>query len=45
VTGSPEATVAGESAQWVDPAEIPSAIDVATLGQSLAAGRHGDLMS
>jgi hypothetical protein len=30
------ATVAGESALFVDPAEIPAAEDVATLGQALA---------
>ena len=33
----------GESAQYVDPAEIPAAADVARLGQALAAGRRGDL--
>jgi integrase len=36
----PQATVAGESGLWVDPAEVPA--DVARLGQALAAGRHGD---
>ena len=35
-------SVAGEAAQWVDPAEIPSDGDVAKLGQALAAGMHGD---
>ena len=35
-------SVAGESALWVDPAEIPSDDDVARLGQALAAGRHGE---
>jgi integrase len=39
----PEASVSGESALWVDPAEIPAAADVERLGQALAAGRHGDL--
>ena len=34
--------VAGESPLWVDPAEIPSAADVAELGRALAAGRNGD---
>ena len=33
----------GESAQFVDPAQIPAAADVARLGQALAAGRRGDL--
>jgi integrase len=40
--------VAGESAQWVDPAEIPSDDDVAKLGHFLAAGtygRRGELMA
>jgi integrase len=35
-------SVAGESAFWVDPAEVPADGDVAGLGQALAAGRHGD---
>ena len=35
-------SVAGESALWVDPAEIPSDDDISKLGQALAAGRHGD---
>ena len=35
--------IAGESAQFVDPAEIPADADVARLGQALAAGRRGDL--
>jgi integrase len=35
-------SVAGESGQWVDPAEIPSDDDVSKLGQALAAGVHGD---
>ena len=38
-----QVTVAGESAQFVDPAEIPADDDVAGLGQALAAGRRGDL--
>ncbi len=33
----PRATVAGESALFVDPAEIPAAADVARLGRALAA--------
>jgi integrase len=39
---APEVGVAGESGQWVDPAEIPSGEDVAELGQALAAGAHND---
>ena len=39
----PQVTLQGESAQFVDPAQIPSAADVARLGQALAAGRRGDL--
>jgi hypothetical protein len=39
---APAVSVAGESAQWVDPAEIPSDGDVARLGQALADGVHGD---
>jgi integrase len=39
---APAVSVAGESAQWVDPAEIPADADVAGLGQALAAGTHGD---
>ncbi|HEX6526882.1 MAG TPA: site-specific integrase [Streptosporangiaceae bacterium] len=39
---APAVSVAGESAQWVDPAEIPSGGDVSRLGQALAAGVHGD---
>jgi integrase len=35
--------VAGESALYVDPAEIPADHDVARLGRALAAGRRGDL--
>jgi hypothetical protein len=29
----PQATTAGESAVWMDPAEIPAGTDVASLGQ------------
>jgi integrase len=39
---APAISVAGESALWVDPAEIPSSDDVTVLGQALGAGRHGD---
>ena len=35
--------VAGEAAQYVDPAEIPAAADVARLAGALAAGRRGGL--
>jgi hypothetical protein len=35
-------SVAGESALWVDPAEIPSGEDIGKLGQALAGGRHGE---
>jgi integrase len=38
-----QVTVAGESALWVDPAEIPSATDVSSLGRALAAGRRANL--
>jgi integrase len=38
-----QVTVAGETALWVDPAEIPSAADVSALGRALAAGRRGSL--
>jgi integrase len=38
----PAVSVAGESSQWVDPAEIPSDGDIARLGLALAAGVHGD---
>ena len=37
-----QVSVAGESALFVDPGEIPADADVARLGQVLAAGRHGD---
>jgi integrase len=39
---APAVSVAGESPQWVDPAEIPSDSDIARLGRALAAGVHGD---
>ena len=39
----PEPSTSGESALWVDPAEIPAAADIASLGQALAAGRRGEL--
>ncbi len=35
-------TVSGETALWVDPAEIPADDDIGKLGQALAAGRHGE---
>ena len=34
-------SVAGESALWVDPAEIPAEDDIAKLGRALADGLHG----
>ena len=36
-------SIAGESAQFVDPTQIPAGHDVARLGRALARGRHGDL--
>ena len=36
-------SIAGESAQFVDPAEIPADADVARLGRALARARYGDL--
>jgi integrase len=39
----PPVTVAGESALFVDPADIPAAADVASLGHTLGTGRRGDL--
>ena len=39
----PEVSTSGESALWVDPAEIPAGTDVARLGQALAPGRRGEL--
>jgi integrase len=38
----PRVNVAGESALWVDPAEIPADDDITELGRALAAGRHGE---
>ena len=38
----PRASAAGESALWIDPAEVPADTDVAGLGQALATGLHGD---
>jgi integrase len=38
---APAVSVAGESALWVDPAEIPSGGDVAGLGRALGAGVRG----
>jgi integrase len=40
---APQVATAGESAQFVDPAEIPAGADVARLGRALARGRRGDL--
>ena len=40
---APPVTLQGESAQFVDPSQIPSADDVARLAAALAAGRRGDL--
>ena len=39
----PQVSIAGESAQYVDPAGIPAGHDVARLGRALAAGLRGDL--
>ena len=39
---APRVSVAGESALWVDPAEIPADDDIGKLGQALAAGLHGE---
>jgi len=39
---APRVSVAGESALWVDPAEIPADNDIGKLGQALAEGRHGE---
>ena len=39
----PLVSIAGESAQFVDPAEIPADAHVARLGRALARGRRGDL--
>ena len=35
-------SMAGESALWVDPTEIPAEDDIGKLGRALASGRHGD---
>jgi hypothetical protein len=40
-----QVTVSGESALWVDPAEIPSGGDIGKLGRALAAGLTGNGMS
>ena len=40
---APKATVAGESGQWVDPAEIPSDDDVHGLGRAMTGRPHGEL--
>jgi hypothetical protein len=42
---APVVSVAGESAQWVDPAEIPSDGDIGKLGWALAAGVRGTCTS
>jgi integrase len=39
---APAVSVAGESALWVDPAEIPSDDDIGKLGLALAAGAGGE---
>jgi hypothetical protein len=39
---TPQVSVAGESALFVDPAEIPADADITRLSQALATGRHGD---
>jgi hypothetical protein len=39
---APAVSVAGESPLWGDPAEIPSATDVARLARALSAQRHGE---
>ena len=39
----PQASVQGEAAQFVGPAQIPACADVARLGQALAGRRRGDL--
>jgi integrase len=40
---APAVTLQGESAQFVDLSQIPSAEDVSRLGAALAAGQRGDL--
>ena len=42
---APSVSVAGESAQCVDPAEIPSDADVAKLGRPWRPGRTGTATS
>ena len=39
----PAVGVAGESAMWVDPSEIPAGADIAKVGLALAAGSRGEL--
>ena len=39
----PQVSTSGESALWIDPAEIPAAADIGKLGQALALGRRGEL--
>jgi len=39
---APPVSVAGESALWVDPAEVPSGGDIAKLGQALSDGALGE---
>jgi len=39
---APWVTMAGESALWVDPGEIPADSDIGKLGRALAAGLHGE---
>jgi integrase len=39
----PPVSVAGESALFVDPTDIPASTDVAALGRALGAGRRGHL--
>ena len=38
----PRVSVAGESALWVDHAEIPASEEIAKLGRALVGGRHGE---
>jgi integrase len=38
----PQVSVVGESALWVDPAEIPADSDIGKLSRALVAGRHGE---
>jgi hypothetical protein len=39
----PKPTIAGESALWVGPGEIPSSADITRLGHALARGPRGEL--